>query len=486
MSVFSDMLKNFIHEKDVKVGALAHYCNLERSTIYKFINGKREPASVELVEQIASFLRLTPTEALHLQEAWEIVHMGETTYYSRKSVARFFSEFPSKSFSHISQSFSPLSSEVASAATSKQDSMLLSSRQAIDSSIHQILLREASKTTGQIGIFLQPDYSFLFHLLSTIHPAGSLNIQHIFSLNHTLQFTEDHELCEFHYLRNLLPIYMNGLDYHPYCFYTNEDSHFRTLTIMPYMILTTDFAITCTSDFQMGILYRNPDVLHALWNLFFSHRDHCLTLFKPISISPDKPHDVFHFLSDSCLNHDNMIGIQPEPCLTPFFEKNLLVEIFNHDLPQSDTILTAAQSMFEKNMQKIRKGNFLLYFTEYGLVHFQQTGKLAEIPDDFYHPLTIPQRVELLQKVAQCCHLGIYRILKKPLNYLPQNLHLCLRGAKGFLTFQSNQSETICLSICDPSLLQIFLDFLENMEETLYYTPGEAEQIVSRLIQQMQ
>ncbi len=56
MSVFSDMLRNYIHEKDVKVGALAHYCNLERSTVYKFINGKREPLSAELVEQISLIL----------------------------------------------------------------------------------------------------------------------------------------------------------------------------------------------------------------------------------------------------------------------------------------------------------------------------------------------------------------------------------------------------------------------------------------------
>ena len=35
MSIFSDMLKTYIHEKDIKVGALAHYCNLERSTVYK-------------------------------------------------------------------------------------------------------------------------------------------------------------------------------------------------------------------------------------------------------------------------------------------------------------------------------------------------------------------------------------------------------------------------------------------------------------------
>ena len=37
MSVFSDLLKNYIHEKKVKVMSLAQYCDLERSTIYKFI-----------------------------------------------------------------------------------------------------------------------------------------------------------------------------------------------------------------------------------------------------------------------------------------------------------------------------------------------------------------------------------------------------------------------------------------------------------------
>ena len=56
MSVFSDILQNYVHEKDVKVSALASYCDMERSTFYKFITGKREPGSVELVERIASFI----------------------------------------------------------------------------------------------------------------------------------------------------------------------------------------------------------------------------------------------------------------------------------------------------------------------------------------------------------------------------------------------------------------------------------------------
>ena len=97
MSVFSDMLKNYIHEKDVKVGTLAHYCQLERSTVYKFINGKREPASAELVEQIAYFIKLTPLETHQLREAWKMARMGEDTYHVHKSIEHFLCDFPNKS-----------------------------------------------------------------------------------------------------------------------------------------------------------------------------------------------------------------------------------------------------------------------------------------------------------------------------------------------------------------------------------------------------
>ena len=97
MSVFSDLLKHYVHEKNVKVMSLAHYCNLERSTVYKFINGKREPMSSELVEQIAYFIHLTPLETYQLKEAWKMARMGENSYYILKSIEHFLSDFPNKS-----------------------------------------------------------------------------------------------------------------------------------------------------------------------------------------------------------------------------------------------------------------------------------------------------------------------------------------------------------------------------------------------------
>lgn len=344
MSVFSDMLKNYIHEKDVKVGALAHYCQLERSTIYKFINGKREPMSAELVEQIAYFIKLTPLETHQLRESWKMARMGEDAYYIRKSVEHFLCDFPNKS-TPPSCDFTPPHANLVKRLSPTQNCLLLNSRQAIDSSVHQILLSEAAKPNGKIALFLQPDYPFLLHLLSTI---------------------------------------------------------------------------------------------------------------------------------------------QPEACILPFLRRDLLEDIFNYDIPGADSVISMADTLFNNNMQLINDEKFIIYFTEYGMTRFLQEGLFEEIPQTFYHPLNIAQRIRILREIAQCCHNGSYHILKKPLNHLSENLRMCLCGNTCSLTYQTNSGDHMCFAITEPFILQIFQEFLTNMDPDVYYKSEEAEQIIYRMIEQLE
>ena len=47
MSAFSDTLSQYISDKNVKVYSMAKYCDTDRSSMYKFISGKRNPPSDE-------------------------------------------------------------------------------------------------------------------------------------------------------------------------------------------------------------------------------------------------------------------------------------------------------------------------------------------------------------------------------------------------------------------------------------------------------
>ena len=73
MSEFSNVLSLFIKTRDVNVSALTAYCELDRSTMYKLINGKRSPSSKALVQKLASFMNLNPLETQELIQASFII-----------------------------------------------------------------------------------------------------------------------------------------------------------------------------------------------------------------------------------------------------------------------------------------------------------------------------------------------------------------------------------------------------------------------------
>ena len=74
------------------------------------------------------------------------------------------------------------------------------------------------------------------------------------------------------------------------------------------MILTSEFAITCSSDYQTGILYRDPDILQALWNLFHSHRDLCQPAFQTFPIIADDLPSLFQFVVNTRASADLIIS----------------------------------------------------------------------------------------------------------------------------------------------------------------------------------
>lgn len=86
MSTFSDVLTEYINTKNIKVFPMAKYCGLDRSTMYKLISGKRNPPPRDILKKMILFMHLTPTEAQHLEEAWNVTRIGPEIYYKRKSV----------------------------------------------------------------------------------------------------------------------------------------------------------------------------------------------------------------------------------------------------------------------------------------------------------------------------------------------------------------------------------------------------------------
>lgn len=93
MSEFSQMLSKFIKERDTNIYMLAKYCNYDRANMYKLTSGKRNAPDLPFVKKLAEYMHLSPDEEKQLIEKYKISVVGYETYYRRKNIEEFLSEF---------------------------------------------------------------------------------------------------------------------------------------------------------------------------------------------------------------------------------------------------------------------------------------------------------------------------------------------------------------------------------------------------------
>ena len=97
MSVFSQKLQALIQPRidkgQLTIYGLARNSKIDRSSLYKFINGERLPASTEILSRLVDALRLSPTQAFELRAAYDISRMGEERYRRRRHTLEFLNFF---------------------------------------------------------------------------------------------------------------------------------------------------------------------------------------------------------------------------------------------------------------------------------------------------------------------------------------------------------------------------------------------------------
>ena len=326
MNTFSSLLHSLVHQKDISVYPMTQYCGVDRTLMYKYLNGKDYPKDQAIVNRMADFMRLSPSEYEELMTAWQIEKIGWKKWNSRRSVENFLLNLPDIS----SFSGTPQKSVSFSSRACYPDCRALPTQTALNNVISQVIMDEIQKENGRLCLMLQPDYDYLFHFLMGLGEyEHELPIDHILCLGNSSQSdraVQDHNLA---YLQKILPLYVRALDYNVYYYYDAVESHFSNLNGLSCLILTSSCAITCTSDFQSGILYGKPEIVQMLQKHFDVCREKCSPFFSPIHSIEDTCEMILKFFSEN----DEYYSLQPEPCIIPFLTPDLVERIIRSDLP---------------------------------------------------------------------------------------------------------------------------------------------------------
>lgn len=268
MSEFSDLLSLLIKSRDVNVSALTGYCELDRSTMYKLINGKRAPSSREQVQKIAEFINLNPLETKELMTAYLITKTGSEVYYRRQNVVKFILDF--QEIQRISSFHSiDVSQFRLSLAADDQNTYPLTSQLQTSSVIHKILRQATARPDGIIRVIAQPEHLESLNIAAALpHSATSLRFHHILCITNSRSLIRSQNDYNLQCLKRIIPFYGTNYDYQPYYYYDDVNSHFNNMNFMPCVFLTETAAVVCTSDLKSGILFTRRDLVDLLQKRF--------------------------------------------------------------------------------------------------------------------------------------------------------------------------------------------------------------------------
>lgn len=485
MSTFSRLLNSLVHQKDISVYPMTQYCGIDRTLMYKYLNGKDYPKEQAIVDRMADFMRLSPLESEELLTAWKIEKIGWKEWNSRRNVEDFLLSLPDISdFSRKFKTAGGTSAKQTVTAPSVSsahypDCRALPTQTALNTVISQVIMDEVHKENGRLCLMLQPDYDYLFHLLMGLGEyEHELPIDHILCLGNSSQSdraVQDHNLA---YLLKILPLYVRALDYNIYYYYDAVESHFSNLNGLSCLILTSSCAVTCTSDFQSGILYGKPEIVQMLRKHFDTCREKCSPFFSPIHSIEDTCEMTLKFFSEN----DEYYSLQPEPCIIPFLTPDLVDRVIRSDLPGRTELLSLLNDFLRHRKDSVFTENYHIFHTAPGLRRFMETGRSYEIPEDLYVPFSPEDRKLLLYRLSPLFPER-YHLLRGPLENLPQNFHLWVSASNGYIMFTNRKKETIYLLFTEPGLLTSFIDYLGNLEKKYLYTGEECQHLMEELLE---
>lgn len=474
MPDFATLLSEHIHNKNIKTYALAQYCNLDRSNMYKIIKGQRKPSSLEIVGKICKFMHLSPSEQADMEEAYRITLIGHENYYRRKAVQQFFEEF------RLPTLQLPATSP-ATASDYAGNITLLHSHHEINRSLLYIISSELKKAGEKIKLLIQPDYTFLMNILTAgDYASSSVDIHHIICLNNNQNVSFTRQNYNLNCLKNILPLYSNHYQYNCHYYYDDINAIASAFTLFPYAVITTEYACLISSDMQSGFLTKDAESLKLLSYLFGQYLTQTTPLLHPIT---DLDRQLL-CIENTMQNVTEGYFFQMLPCLTRFLTRDMLETYIVKDLPHRSELLDRLQNYLHE-LQSIPASADLTFICSIeGIRKFLNTGRVGEYPAYAYTPLSLNDRLFLIRHLANAMLNEHNRLLKQTLGMIDHEFYLFAGRQKGYFMFQvSNTDQMIYLNIEEPGLLFTFFDFCDTLDDEMFFTSEEAYKKIHELIQ---
>ncbi len=483
MSEFSQMMSDHIAAKEISVPSLAQYCSMDRSYLYKIIRGKRTPSDKNTVLKIAEYLHLTPKEQNEFLENWKIAQIGAGLYYRRRSVFNFLDDFPFGVGGQNQEIRFTASSKTEPSGKSENNgsNRVLYSKNEIETYLLHLFLKNAKDSEGSIRMLLPPDKGIL-HLFSYLDNSSRIRVEHVFAFDKNNQQDVEGVNYNLNCIRNILPLYTYSINYESYYFYGDPIGQVGLMHIYPYLILVEEEALLLSENLQSALILKDPETCSFLGHMFKNR----LNKSKPVARRLNDTFELLEYLADPVLVQEGMAyAFQLIPCLTA----KLTPEMLKEHLTIPSELLPEFMRLFGTYLQRLSNladtGKFLTTLSEDGVRQFMKTGRAAEYPYEVYTPLSMEERRELVRSIINTAPEETiqYRMLRENIGNVLFGVDIYVNQNAGYAIFRNPKNDQIIyLDILETSVLSSIYDYLETMDEELFYSDAEMKTVLRQIL----
>ena len=176
--------------------------------------------------------------------------------------------------------------------------------------------------------------------------------------------------------------------------------------------------------------------------------------------------------------------LESQPCVTAFLDMGIIKESINGQLPEkyqkllSQMLITQSGTL--KNMTDCH-----IIFTRKGYDNFVQNGIIEQIPSNLYHPLSIKNRILILNRMLQATLSNIFCLFMiKEESFHPKIEIMTYDNTHMLLDYHNAIASKVqtCM-ITEPNMVITFADFIQNLSSySLVYTQDETAEMLRESI----
>ena len=458
---FSEYLQNFMKTNSISMVELSKETDIDRTVIYRYVKGTRIPSDMDTVARIADAMQMSVSEKKYLLKEYDKLVFGKPMVYSYQYIKKLL-----RSLERPDRNTVSAKEQWKTVSKIKMDASIieLMTKEEIITYILDLFryVAETGNASEKIFLVMQPVYDEIQRFIPQIFGQCDIKLEQIVCMEQNIN--QSYKNLEAFY--GILPLCFLLSEYDVYYYYDSLSNHLNTMTSMPNILIVRDYVVQFDYEMEYGFVLKSDTYAVAMRRQYNKMRKESCSLL----VRGNNTEQENDFIKQMDLQNGGCFFEQL--CMGICLDRNILDRVISSEF-EKEKYINLSEDMWENQNEKgfmdteDTDKEFVSYGSLGSLDKFLKTGRLEEFPEMLYAPLSMDERLLVLERMIDLAKRGQihYRILSDNIE-LPEKIQICWdSGRKRFALNQITEKEILQVVVEEQSIYRTFQLYLEYLEK---------------------